>query len=48
VPFLLAAGGFVLTAVLDRLILKVPSAGHLDESGNANGTATLKEPAHAN
>jgi MFS transporter, DHA1 family, multidrug resistance protein len=37
-----------LTAVLDRLILKVPSAGHLDESGQESSTATLKEPAHAN
>ena len=48
VPFLLAAGGFVLTALLDRLILKVPSAGHMDEGGNAANATTLKEPAHAN
>ena len=39
VPFLLAAGGFVLTALLDRLILNVPSADH---------AATLEAPAHAN
>ncbi|MEP6721209.1 MAG: MFS transporter [Variovorax sp.] len=39
VPFLLAAGGFVLTALLDRLILNVPSADH---------AAPLEAPAHAN
>ncbi|MGJ7495332.1 MFS transporter [Variovorax sp. RT4R15] len=39
VPFLLAAGGFVLTALLDRLILNVPSADH---------AAALEAPAHAN
>jgi len=39
VPFLLAAGGFVLTALLDRLILNVPSADH---------AAKLEVPAHAN
>jgi predicted MFS family arabinose efflux permease len=38
-PFLLAAGGFVLTALLDRLILNVPSADH---------AAKLEVPAHAN
>ncbi|CAN7574825.1 MFS transporter [Variovorax sp. LjRoot290] len=38
-PFLLAAGGFVLTALLDRLILNVPSADHV---------AKLEVPAHAN
>jgi DHA1 family multidrug resistance protein-like MFS transporter len=45
VPFLLAAGGFVLTALLDRLILRVPSAGHV--AGAANPTP-LEVPAHAN
>lgn len=30
-PFLLAATGFVLTAVLDRLILKVPSTDHVSD-----------------
>lgn len=39
VPFLLAAGGFVLTALLDRLILNVPSADQ---------AAKLEVPAHAN
>lgn len=50
-PFLLAAGGFVLTALLDRLILNVPSAGHadeVDEGGRAGAPATLEAPAHAN
>ena len=48
VPFLLAAGGFVLTALLDRLILKVPSAGHMEEGDKSPHPASLKEPAHAN
>lgn len=43
-PFLIAAGGFVLTAVLDKLILKVPSARHVDAEVEL---ATL-ERAHAN
>lgn len=44
-PFLLAAGGFVLTALLDRLILKVPSARHVaDEQADAVNL----ERAHAN
>ena len=47
-PFLLAAGGFVLTAVLDRLILNVPSAGHADDSGRAEAPANLEAPVHAN
>ncbi|WP_104654775.1 MFS transporter [Ralstonia insidiosa] len=50
-PFLLAAGGFVLTAVLDRLILNVPSAGHadkVDKEGRADAPANLEAPAHAN
>ena len=47
VPFLLAAGGFVLTALLDRLILQVPSAGHLGEAGGAGEKPALEAPAHA-
>ena len=45
---LLAAGGFVLTALLDRLILNVPSAGHADDAGRADAPANLEAPAHAN
>lgn len=48
VPFLLAAGGFVLTALLDRLILNVPSASHASEMGRADEPANLEAPAHAN
>ncbi|CAJ0804522.1 hypothetical protein LMG19083_04072 [Ralstonia psammae] len=48
VPFLLAAGGFALTALLDRLILKVPSATHGSEAGRAGEPANLEAPAHAN
>ena len=44
VPFLLAAAGFALTALLNRLILNVPSAGHVDQ---APEIATLEAPAHA-
>jgi predicted MFS family arabinose efflux permease len=47
-PFLLAAGGFVLTALLDRLILNVPSAGHADDTGRTDASANLEAPAHAN
>jgi len=47
-PFLLAAGGFVLTALLDRLILNVPSAGHADDAGMADASTNLEAPAHAN
>jgi DHA1 family multidrug resistance protein-like MFS transporter len=47
-PFLLAAGGVVLTALLDRLILNVPSAGHADDAGRADAPANLEAPAHAN
>ncbi|MBU9579359.1 MFS transporter [Ralstonia mannitolilytica] len=48
VPFLLAAGGFVLTALLDRLILNVPSASHAAEAGRASEPSSLEAPAHAN
>jgi len=48
VPFLLAAGGFVLTALLDRLILNVPSATRATEAGRAGEPANLEAPAHAN
>lgn len=44
-PFLIAAGGFVLTALLDKMILKVPSARHVDDAEVE--LATL-ERAHAN
>jgi DHA1 family multidrug resistance protein-like MFS transporter len=47
VPFLLAACGFVLTALLDRLILKVPSAGHMAEPDGAGEKVKLEAPAHA-
>lgn len=40
-PFLLAAGGFLLTALLDRLILKVPSAEQ------AEPAQTMEPAAHA-
>lgn len=45
VPFVLAAVGFILTALLDRLILKVPSAGHVTE---APPESVSLERAHAN
>jgi DHA1 family multidrug resistance protein-like MFS transporter len=45
VPFLLAAAGFVLTALLDRMILKVPSASHVAEPDDVNN---LEVRAHAN
>jgi predicted MFS family arabinose efflux permease len=48
VPFLLAAGGFVLTALLDRLILNVPSASHGAKAGRAAAPTNLEAPAHAN
>lgn len=48
VPFLLAAGGFVLTALLDRLILRVPSAGHVAGADGAANPTPLDVPAHAN
>lgn len=48
VPFLLAAGGFVLTALLDRLVLNVPSAGHTAEAAPAGQPTHLEAPAHAN
>ncbi|MCT7318967.1 MFS transporter [Ralstonia sp. CHL-2022] len=48
VPFLLAAGGFVLTALLDRLILNVPSATCATEAGRAGEPANLEAAAHAN
>jgi predicted MFS family arabinose efflux permease len=46
VPFLLAAAGFVFTALLDRLILKVPSAGHLAQSAKEAHPTPLEETAH--
>lgn len=45
VPFVLAAAGFILTALLDRWILRVPSARHVDE--DLSEPASL-ERAHAN
>jgi DHA1 family multidrug resistance protein-like MFS transporter len=45
VPFLLAGIGFLLTAVLDRLILNVPSAGH---SAGAAHVGKLEEQTHVN
>jgi len=48
VPFLLAAAGFVLTALLDRLILNVPSAGHVHDADSVEAAAQLEAPAHAN
>lgn len=45
VPFVLAAAGFILTALLDRLILKVPSARHVDQD---LPESTSLERAHAN
>ncbi|CAJ0738466.1 hypothetical protein R16034_01126 [Ralstonia edaphis] len=48
VPFLLAACGFALTALLDRLILNVPSATHAGEAGRAGEPVNLEAPAHAN
>ncbi|GGI55035.1 MFS transporter [Oxalicibacterium solurbis] len=45
VPFVLAAAGFILTALLDRLILKVPSAGHVAEAPSESASL---ERAHAN
>ncbi|WP_439891017.1 MFS transporter [Ralstonia sp. 25C] len=48
VPFLLAAGGFVLTAWLDRLILNVPSAGHVHGAHEVEAGTQLEAPAHAN
>ena len=47
-PFLLAACGFVLTALLDRLILNVPSAGHVHDADSVEAAAQLEAPAHAN
>lgn len=44
VPFLLAAAGFVLTALLDRLILKVPSAGHVAPDTEQAHLSPLEEP----
>ena len=44
VPFLLAAAGFVLTALLDRLILKVPSAGHVVPDAEKTLPSPLEEP----
>ena len=35
-------------ALLDRLILNVPSAGHADDAGRADAPANLEAPAHAN
>lgn len=46
VPFLVAAGGFVLTALLDRLILRVPSAGQAQE-GAGEGPEGQEAAAHA-
>ncbi|KAA0911423.1 MFS transporter [Pusillimonas sp. ANT_WB101] len=41
-PFLVGALAFVLTAVLDRLILKVPSAGHIDGADHPAPTTELE------
>ncbi|WP_338770462.1 MFS transporter [Massilia sp. METH4] len=41
-PFVLAAGGFLLTALLDHVILKVPSA-----SPAATATPAMEAPGHA-
>lgn len=47
-PFLLAAGGFVLTALLDRMILRVPSAGQAPaDTGMPSDAAALEAAAHA-
>ncbi|GAB1575296.1 MFS transporter [Bordetella petrii] len=46
-PFLAGAAAFVLAAVLDRLILKVPSAAHQDDSGRPASANKLEAPAHA-
>jgi predicted MFS family arabinose efflux permease len=44
IPFVLAAGGFLLTALLDYLILKVPSAGQ----AALTPATTMEATSHAN
>ncbi|MCD0504059.1 MFS transporter [Bordetella petrii] len=46
-PFLVGAAAFVLTALLDRLILKVPSAAHSDPDTRAASTPDLEASPHA-
>lgn len=48
IPFVIAALGFLVTAWLDRLILNVPSAGHVDHSPLAGEGASVEVPTHAN
>lgn len=48
IPFVIAALGFLATALLDRLILNVPSAGHVDHVPLAGDAAGVEVPTHAN